>query len=438
MTGKLLLQLDGTRLLLANHAPDTFPFLADPAHGRARTALHATLARLLFQADTPAKFRAFVAPQTAALVGMAAASRGGSDPGALRAAVPAAAVAGLMRDLRGIAAATNSRRTYGLLFDWLHPAHTPALRAALAAWAPDPAVCVPALKFYSEFVLNKAQRLTFDASSPNGILLFREVGAALVAFAAPALASPLPADAYVGRYKGIWVCLQALTRALSGNYVNFAVFELYGDRALADALDAALRLALSIPLADVLAHKKVAKAYFGLLDVLAHGHAPALAARDGPTFAAAVAALDAGLKCADASVSSQCAAAVDSLAGFYFRGAAADPPHPAAGALAAHLAAAPTLFPGLLATLFDVALFDDCPNQWSLSRPMLSLVLVNEGVYEALTARLVDAQPASERPRLAAALAKLMDGVARSLEPKNRDKFTQNLTLVRHEIRAKP
>jgi hypothetical protein len=31
------------------------------------------------------------------------------------------------------------------------------------------------LKFMAEFVLNKTQRLTFDSSSPNGILLFRQV-----------------------------------------------------------------------------------------------------------------------------------------------------------------------------------------------------------------------------------------------------------------------
>lgn len=34
------------------------------------------------------------------------------------------------------------------------------------------------------------------------------------------------------KYKGIWICLSILTRALGGNYVNFGVFELYGDPAL--------------------------------------------------------------------------------------------------------------------------------------------------------------------------------------------------------------
>ena len=45
--------------------------------------------------------------------------------------------------------------------------------------------------------------------------------------------------------------------ALAGNYVNFGVFELYGDRSLADALDVALQMILSIPLADVLKFQKV-------------------------------------------------------------------------------------------------------------------------------------------------------------------------------------
>jgi hypothetical protein len=49
--------------------------------------------------------------------------------------------------------------------------------------------------------------------------------------------------------------LQALSRAMSGNYVNFGVFDLYGDAALKDALSVALRMALSIPLADIMSYK---------------------------------------------------------------------------------------------------------------------------------------------------------------------------------------
>ena len=41
-----------------------------------------------------------------------------------------------------------------------------------------------------------------------------------------------PPDPYNTKYKAVWLCLQILTRGLSGNYVNFGVFDLYGDPAL--------------------------------------------------------------------------------------------------------------------------------------------------------------------------------------------------------------
>lgn len=53
----------------------------------------------------------------------------------------------------------------------------PAVLCCLEAYADVPAVTTPLLKFMGEFVFNKSQRLTFDSSSPNGILLFREVRA---------------------------------------------------------------------------------------------------------------------------------------------------------------------------------------------------------------------------------------------------------------------
>jgi len=61
------------------------------------------------------------------------------------------------------------------------------------------------------------------------IRLFAQV---LVTYGRRVLSTKEVPDAYAYRYKGIWVCLSILTRALSGNYVNFGVFDLYGDPAL--------------------------------------------------------------------------------------------------------------------------------------------------------------------------------------------------------------
>ena len=48
-----------------------------------------------------------------------AASNGATNPSALRSSVPENTVIGLMRDLRGVAHATNSRKTYGMLLQTL-------------------------------------------------------------------------------------------------------------------------------------------------------------------------------------------------------------------------------------------------------------------------------------------------------------------------------
>lgn len=83
-------------------------------------------------------------------------------------------------------------------------------------------VTTPLLKFMAEFVLNKAQRLTFDSSSPNGILLFREVSKLIVAYGSRILSLPNAADIYAYKYKGIWISLTILSR---GKYL--LVFNVY-------------------------------------------------------------------------------------------------------------------------------------------------------------------------------------------------------------------
>lgn len=203
-------------------------------------------------------------------------------------------------------------------------------------------------------------------------------------------------------------------------------------------MDISLKLGLSIPLSEILAYRKVAKAWFSLTDALCHAHTPAIANRDSQTLAFILTSLEAGLKSLDLSVSSQCAAAIDNLAGYaYLHRPGAEEATQAGSAIADHLQKHPDLFPRILSTLFEIVLFEDCSNQWSLSRPMLPLILACESVYAQLRSQIVASQPTDRQPALSACLDRLMEGVTTSLDAKNRDKFTANLTLVRHEFRSK-
>ncbi|GAB4836168.1 hypothetical protein Ancab_001081 [Ancistrocladus abbreviatus] len=434
MAGKLLLKLDMIKFIVSNHTRDHFPFLEERRCSRSRTTFYYTLGWLIFMEESPVKFKSSMEP-----VSKIFSSLESTADAMFRSEPVKYSLIGLMRDLRGIAMATNNRRSYGLLFDWLYPAHFPLLLRAISHWADSPEVTTPLLKFMAEFVLNKAQRLTFDSSSPNGILLFREVSKLLVAYGSRILSFPNVADIYAFKYKGIWICLTILARALSGNYVNFGVFELYGDRALEDALNIALKMTLSIPLADMLAFRKLTRAYFAFVEVLFNNHIAFTMNLDTSTFMHIVGSLESGLKGLDTNISTQCASAVDNLATFYFNNITMGeaPNTPAAVNLARHIGECPTLFPEILKTLFEIVLFEDCGNQWSLSRPMLSLILISEQIFADLKAQILASQPVEQHQRLALCFDKLMADITRSLDSKNRDKFTQNLTIFRHDFRVK-
>ena len=233
-SGKLLLKLEAVHYMLRNHAGDDFPFLHAPGNVRLRTVFYGTLCKLLFLDDANLKFKVFMEPFTRLLRSLASQDEASFGGGAVR-----SALIGVLRDLRGIVCACSNRRTYGLFFDWLYPEFTPLMQRAMVVFHDVPEVTTPLLKLYAELVYNKAQRLTFDSSSPNGILLFRDASAILVAYGSHIRDKVVPAgvDPYTVKYKGISLCMLLLTRALSGNYVNFGVFALYGDRALADCLE---------------------------------------------------------------------------------------------------------------------------------------------------------------------------------------------------------
>ena len=167
---------------------------------------------------------------------------------------------------------------------------------------------------------------------------------------------------------------------------------------------------------------------------------------DTPTFSTIISSLEQGLKSLDVAISSKCASAVDNLAAFYFKcmssssdaiGPTSSSNSTAAAKMTEHMRASPNQFPDILRSLFEIVLFEECSNQWSLSRPMLSLILINEPVYNNIRDQIIASQPPDKQAHLMTCLQKLMTDVQPTLEPKNRDKFTQNLTIVRHDFRSK-
>ena len=106
------------------------------------------------------------------------------------------------------------------------------------------------------------------------------------------------------------------------------------------------------------------------------------------------------------------------------------------------LAAEHELFSSQLAALLHMIVFEECTNQWSLSRPLLALILICEQAYLAWKEQALQsmAQHPQRQQKLALAFDKLMSDIPRgpqaNLDVKTRDKFTQNLSQFRHDVRT--
>jgi exportin-7 len=320
-SSKLLLTLETVRFLAKNHTSDHFPFLSQPANVRQRTTFHATLTRLLLSPNGEEKlgltFEQFLEP----IIGVLA-KLGTLSPNDLRSENCRAPLIGVFRDLRGIAASLHNRKTYSALFEILHPQHLPLFSKVADVWFDQTDVMISLLRFLHEFCHNKANRVNFDQSSPNGILLFRYTSDVVCSYGRRLMATPPPPkgdpEIYKKRYKGLSLSLYVLNSALGGNYVCFGVFELYNDMALQHSLDVALNMALSVPLDDVNSYPKLSKAYYSFIEILFRSHKKRVFALDTNVFLQIMTTVHEGLQSNDQTISSFCANAIDHLTTYFF------------------------------------------------------------------------------------------------------------------------
>lgn len=90
----------------------------------------------------------------------------------------------------------------------------------------------------------------------------------------------------------------------------------------------------------------------------------------------------------------------------------------------------------LLELLLAIVLTEDNNFMWTLSKPLLGLIIVCEGQYEQVRDFCIQKATLDpeKRGKLVQAFAGLMSGVSRSLETRNRDKFARNFSELRQIV----
>merc|ERR1712080_340529 len=317
------------------------------------------------------------------------------------------------------------------------------MQRAVEIWFQDPQVTTPILKLFAELVQNRSQRLQFDVSSPNGILLFREASKIICSYGNRILGVTVAKDQmYPLKLKGISVCFSMLKAALCGSYVNFGVFRLYGDEALDNALNTFVKLLLSIPQTDLLDYPKLSQTYYVLLECLAQDHMAFLATLEPQVFLYILASISEGLQALDTMVCTGCCATLDHIVTYLFKKVTNKVGKKVRGSqtsaendpLVAVIKMRPEILQQMLQTVLNIIMFEDCRNQWSMSRPLLGLILLNEDYFQQLRDQIAQTQNSRFQAKISKALHNLMDSIEGHLAIRNRDKFTQNLSVFRRDI----
>ncbi|KAJ1760877.1 hypothetical protein LPJ77_002467 [Coemansia sp. RSA 2523] len=423
-------KLDTITLLLANHSSEQLQFLHSIDEYKQRALYYGGLARVLFASDTPspAQFVEFMHPWTATVDELLEMPEEQLVQDAVR-----PNLIRVLRDLRGFLAAISSKNNFMRFFEWLMPQRIELVHRAVRMGR-DSHVQIAGLKFLAEFAYNRTQRLNFDVSSANGILIFREASQAIWEYGRLAIDSREPVrNVYKERYKGVAVCFTTLMRLVAGKYVAIGVMPLYGDVALERAYQTVLELLRQFPIADVIAYPKLGKATMSMLEVLlAKNNIDLVQLTESAheqTMRLCVEAFDH----AETAVSSAACSVIDGLLTAAIECADAG----RSQKLVELVQARPDITQHLLKTMLNIVLFEDRPNDWSFSRPLFCLMVLHREFALQYTSQIVQYQPVERRGDLIAALKDLLSSTELVLTTANRDAFTQALTHYRREVTAK-
>lgn len=445
-SGRLLLSLPSIDNFIMSHGPDNFPFLSQISNFRHRTGFYQSLARLIFFQDDNDRFEPFIEPLLAILDDIRVELDNNSNGNRRPSNEVMHSLIGSARDFRGILAAAHSSAAYVQCFEALYPTYLETFIKGLEIWSNEPMVTTAILKLFAELVSQRGQRIQFGSNSPNGVLLFKITSQAIFTYGSRIMETDVSnagSRIYNNRYKGIAICSQIFSRCMDGSFVNFGIFELYGDNTFDQALDIVLKMLLSIPLNDILEHPKVVSQFMAVIHGICRSHINELIKLTDDEFLLIIQSISEGIDSLSMTIADQAARSLDYLATAYVRNYKKNTP---LGnglrekiMIASESSGDEGIFSMLMKILFQILMFSENGNKYSLAKPVLPVILAAEltqqNVLENFKNELVQSQPQIHKDRMRKEFNSLAKDITRNLDPINRDKFVQRLAAFSGSVR---
>ncbi|GAM20910.1 hypothetical protein SAMD00019534_040850 [Acytostelium subglobosum LB1] len=428
-TSKILLNTPITHDLLQNHGAEVFPFLDNNPNSRHRMTLYQAIGKLLFTDENTHYFEQFMLPFEDTLSRLHAIQ----SIDVFRSEDTKSRIIGLMRDLRGLTSSAMNKKFYCQVFEMLNTKF-PVLQKIITAYYDCPEVTTAVLRLLAEYTNNKQARMNFDSSSPNGFIIFKETSKILASYGSLLINLPCTSQQlYKYKLKGISLLMSIFTKCLTGNYCNFGAFEYFGDKSFHNLLDMTMQLLVSVTMDEIMNFPKVSKIYMQWMEALCSSHTQTIIELNSNYFALIMYSILRGIDSQEISISTQVCVSLDKIITLCYQHTKKKDSL-LLKTVHNHLTENPTLLPQIVDKLFNVIIFEDNLNQWSVSKPLLGCVVFVPDTFSSVKQRFAQLNPNSQ-DKIETIFTQLMADIVENLDTKNRDRFTQNVAAFRREMR---
>lgn len=171
-------------------------------------------------------------------------------------------------------------------------------------------------------------------------------------------------------------------------------------------------------------YPKLSQSYYVLLECIAQDHIKFLASLEPSIFLYIISSITEGLNSLD-MVCTACCSTLDQIVSFIFKEVSKQNKKKNYDdnlTCIKIIKLKPEILQQMLSIIVNIIIFEDCRNQWSMSRPLLGLILLNEDYFNNLKQNIISQQTVEKQSRMSSLFDILMEGIERNLLAKNRDK----------------
>uniref|UniRef100_A0A0N4Z676 Importin N-terminal domain-containing protein n=1 Tax=Parastrongyloides trichosuri TaxID=131310 RepID=A0A0N4Z676_PARTI len=478
LASRKLLQIDEVKFMVNNHNGDLLSYSngnVTLSSLKSRTSFYKSLTRI-FACDLGEDFKAFkkfMAPIEVTLneiMGVFNNPNVSCNQTQLK-----MAVISVCRDLTGISFALSKKIHFTMLFQWMHSNVFQFIQRALDLWGDCPEVVNPIMKLLMEISCNRTSRLSFEMSTRYTIVLFKEISKIVVNYGERILnfggntshnasSSGLNISGRANKnddailkmkIKSITNIFHITKHVLQGTYLPYGVMKLYGDDSLKDMINLCIKLFLDVK-EEIMDFPKLAKVYFSVLDTICRDQISYISQLDDKVFEDILNSIHEGIQSLENSVITYATNALDYILDMIIRKV-----HPSVetctidseeetGTCLVALERQPDLLPSLLNTILYTLVFEESKCQWSLSRPLFGIILLQYDAFKQWGAEMIRSTIASDadgskggnsevyarkKKALEAAFESLTGGIEEKvISTTNKDQFTTNVSAFRKTV----